>query len=221
MNPALSFINHTLLYRKGGVKAIIFDLGNVLIDFDHTIAAKRISGFSDRSPQEIFELFFDSELTGLFEEGKISPSEFFLKVKEMLSLKLNYDEFLPIWNEIFFLTEKNQAVYNLARTLRERYKIAVLSNINILHFDYLKKNFPVFDAFHNVITSFEAGLRKPDPSIYKIALGTLEASPEQTFYTDDRAELTRSAQELGIKSFVFTGVEQLKEDLRSAGVNIN
>ena len=203
------------------IKGVIFDLGNVLIDFDHTIAAKRISRFSDRSPQEIFNLFFDSGLTGLFEEGKISPSQFFLKVKEMLSLELNYDEFLPIWNEIFFLTEKNQAVYNLTRTLGGRYKMALLSNINILHFDYLKKNFPVFDAFHHIITSFEAGFRKPHPAIYKLALGALETLPQQTFYTDDRAELTKSAQELSIKSFVFRGVAQLENDLQSAGININ
>ena len=203
------------------IKAIIFDLGNVLIDFDHTIAAKRISEFCAKSPKEIFNLFFDSELTGLFEEGKISPSRFFLKVKEMLSLRLDYDEFLPIWNEIFFLTEENQAVYNLAKTLRERYKIALLSNINILHFDYLKKNFPVFEAFHRIITSFEAGFRKPHPAIYTLTLSALQALPQQTFYTDDRTELIKSAQALGIKSFVFRGVAQLANHLQSQGIDIN
>src|SRR4030042_11370 len=116
------------------IEAIIFDLGNVLIDFDHTIAAKKISAFTDKNPQEIFDLFFDSPLTGLFEEGKISPQEFFSEVKKTLNFKLDYAAFLPIWNEIFFLTEKNHAVYALAKTLRDRYKTALLSNINVLHF---------------------------------------------------------------------------------------
>lgn len=203
------------------INAIIFDLGNVLVDFNHRIAADRISKFTDKSPDEMFNIFFDSELTGLFEEGKISPKEFFLKIKDMLNLELDYDSFLPIWNEIFFLTKENLAVYNLAKQLKNNYKIALLSNINILHFDYLKKKFPVFDAFHNIITSYEVGARKPSPLIYKKTLDILESLPHQVFYTDDRPELAQSAKELGIRGFVFRGIEQLKEDLINSGVCIN
>ncbi len=203
------------------IKAVIFDLGNVLIDFDHMIAAKRISKFTDKTPQEIFNLFFDSELTALFEEGKITALNFFSEVKKILNSKLDYAEFLPIWNEIFFLSERNQAVYNLAKILKNHYKIALLSNINILHFDYLKKNFSVFDAFHHIITSFESGTRKPDPLIYKKTLDLLEAAPQDTFYTDDRAEFIEKARNLGIRGFVFRDAEQLKRDFSGNGININ
>ena len=203
------------------IKAIIFDLGNVLIDFDHTIAAKRISGFTDKIPQEIFNLFFDSNLTSLFEEGRILPLEFFSKVKEMLNLKLDYAEFLPIWNEIFFLTKKNQAVYYLAKTLKNNYRMALLSNINILHLDYLKKNFSIFDAFHYIITSFELGFRKPHPSIYQKTLDILEVPPYNVFYTDDRAELIETACRLGIHGFTFKGIKQLKKDLLVSNIRIN
>ena len=209
------------LMGNHSIKAVIFDLGNVLIDFDHRIAAKKISRFTDKNPQEIFNLFFDSELTALFEEGKITPHNFFSEVKKILNSKLDYAKFLPIWNEIFFLSERNQAVYNLVKILKEQYKIALLSNINILHFDYLKKNFSVFDAFHNIITSFESGLRKPDPLIYKKTLDLLDATPQDTFYTDDRVELTEKARTLGIRGFVFKGIEQLKIDLLDNGININ
>lgn len=208
------------LMDNHSIKAVIFDLGNVLINFDHTIAAKRIAKFCDRSPKEIFALFFDSELTGLFEEGKVSPQDFFLKVKETLNLKLDYEGFLPIWNEIFFLTEENRRVYNLAKELKNKYRLALLSNINILHFVYLKERFPIFDAFHSIITSFEAGLRKPHPSIYKKTLDVLGISlPGEVFYTDDRAELIEKAKELGIRAFTFKDVRQLKRDLRDVGVS--
>ena len=203
------------------IKAVIFDLGNVLVNFDHRIAAGKISKFTDKSPDEIFNLFFDSGLTGLFEEGKISPQEFFLKIKETLNLKLDYDEFVPIWNEIFFLTKENLAVYNLARQLKGHYKLALVSNINILHFEYLKKNFGVFDAFHNIITSYEVGARKPAPLIYRETLEALDTLSGQVFYTDDRPELARGAKALGIKAFVFKGIEQLKKDLINSGVQIN
>jgi putative hydrolase of the HAD superfamily len=203
------------------IKAIIFDLGNVLLDFDHRIAAERISKFSDKASDEIFNLFFDSHLTGLFEEGKVSPQQFFSQVKEMLHLKIDYDEFVPIWNEIFFFTEKNLGVYNLAHELKNCHRLALLSNINILHFEYVKKTFPVFGAFHTLITSFEMGVRKPESQIYKKTLQVLDASPQETFYTDDRPELIKGARDLGIRGFVFKGLKQLKNDLLDSGIKIN
>jgi len=203
------------------IQAIIFDLGRVLIDFDHTIAAKRIAKFTDQTVPEIFNFFFDSKLTGLFEEDKITPLEFFSEVRSALNLRLDYQAFVPIWNEIFFLSEENLAVYQLAKSLRAKYKIMLLSNTNILHFEYLKKSFPVFDVFHHIITSFEVGFQKPHPLIYKKALTVLETPAEEVFYTDDRSELVEAARNLRIRGFVFRGVEQLKKDLMGAGVNIN
>lgn len=213
-------VNSVIRNNTCTVKAIIFDLGNVLIDFNHRIAAERISQYTDKNGEDIFNLFFDSQLTGLFEEGKISPPQFFLKIKEILNLKLDYHEFVPIWNEIFFFTEKNFGVYSLASTLKNRYKVVVLSNINILHFEYIKKTFPLLNAFHNMVASCELGLRKPDPLIYHKALQILGVSPESCFYTDDRPELIESAKGLNIRGFIFGGVEQLKKDLIGAGINI-
>lgn len=203
------------------IKAIIFDLGNVVIDFDHTISARRISRFSSRTPKEIFDLFFDSELIGIFEEGKISPQDFFLEVKKILGLQLEYKAFLPIWNEIFFLTEKNRYVYNLAKMLKRHYKVALLSNINVLHYEYLRQNFPVFDAFTDIITSFELGFKKPHPAIYHKTLEVLGELPGEVFYTDDRAELVEKARALGINSHCFSGVEKLKEDFLYAGLDLD
>jgi putative hydrolase of the HAD superfamily len=209
---------------KGGnhsIKAIIFDLGNVVVDFDHSRAAKKISRFCKKSPQEIYDFFFESALTILFEQGKITPQEFFAEVKETLGLELSYESFVPIWNEIFFLSEKNRRVYNLANILNKRYKTALLSNVNCLHFEYLKKNFPVFDVFHKVFASCELGAMKPDHYIYKKSLSELGVAPQEAFYTDDRTELIQSAQLLGIKACVFQGVDKLMKDLREAGIEVN
>jgi len=203
------------------IKAVIFDLGNVLVDFDHMLAAKKIAFFTNKDPKEVFGLFFDSSLTGSFEEGKISPEDFFLEVKNMLKLKIGYEEFLPIWNEIFFFTDKNRGVYDLAGVLQKKYKIAVLSNINILHHNYLKKEFFIFSPFNRVLTSYELKARKPDPLIYKKTMDILGVSdPAEVFYTDDRPELIEAAGELGIKSFVFSEVEKLKINLIDSGIDI-
>lgn len=205
---------------NGKIKAIVFDLGRVMVDFDHRIAARGISRFSHKSGDEIYALFFDSEVTGLFEEGKISPEDFFLRIKKALGLDLSYEEFVAIWNEIFFVTEENRMAYELAARLRRHYRVAMLSNINILHHKHLKAKFALFEPFDPVITSYELRVRKPDPAIYQKMLQMLRLKAEEVFYTDDRPELIESARQLGINSCVFSGSRQLKDDLLSYGVRI-
>ena len=207
-------------FRPRGIKAIIFDLGNVLIDFDHRIAAKKLSKLTDKTGEEIYNLFFDSPATHDFESGKISPESFFSKVKATLNLNMSYNEFVPVWNEIFFFSEKNLQVFNIASELKKRYRMALLSNINVLHFEYIKETFPVLEAFHNIVVSFEAHSIKPEPEIYGKTLDILGTSAEETFYTDDRKELVESAVALGIKSFQFIGALDLKNDLKSCGINL-
>ena len=203
------------------IEVILFDLGNVLVDFDYTISANRISHFCAKSPGEIVKLFFGSELVTTFEEGLISPEDFFARVKEALDLKLSYKAFVPIWNEVFYLSAKNRAVFNLVNQLRHSHKVALLSNIDTLHYEYLKKHFPVFGVFHKVFASCELKLVKPHQLIYQKALDGLEASPESVFYIDDRPELVNSARELGIKAVVFKEARQLKADLLNSGVSVN
>ena len=204
--------------KDGQIKVILCDLGKVLVDFNHQIAAERISHFCVKSPQEIFKLFFDSSATNSFESGKISPLEFYNQVKEMLDLKLSYDSFVPIWNDMFFLSAKNRAVFGLVNNLRVNYKTAMLSNINILHYEYLKKNFPVFGVFDKVFLSFQLGSIKPDKKIYNLVIQDLGVSPQEIFYIDDRPELIESARSLGLASFVFADMPQLKRDLASVGI---
>ena len=202
------------------IKAVIFDLGNVLIDFDHRIAAKKLSKLTNKTGEEIYSLFFDSPVTHDFESGKISPQDFFSKVKATLDLNMSYEQFVPVWNEIFFFSEKNSQVFNIATELKKRYRMALLSNINVLHFGYIKETFPVLEAFHDIVASYEVRLIKPQPQIYEKTLDILGAHAEETFYTDDRIELVESAGALGIKSFQFIGAEDLKNDLKSCGINL-
>lgn len=202
------------------IKAVIFDLGRVVIDFDHTIAAKRIAPFTGKSPREIYNLFFDSGITVRFEAGQLSPEAFFAEVKALLGLSIGFQEFLPIWNEIFFITDKNKEVYAVARQLRARYTVAMLSNINVLHFEYLQKHFPIFDAFNYVFTSCGLGYVKPDIRIYQEVLKRLACAPQEAFYTDDRPELVESARSIGIKSFVFMDPQKLLQDLAAAGIRL-
>jgi len=204
------------------IEAIIFDLGNVLISVDYSVVAEKVAAVSSKPLAEIYQLFFDSGLSGLFEEASLSPEEFFIKAKELLGFKMSYTQFVSVWNSIFFISPENRRVYEIASSLKGRYKLALLTNINILHFEYIKQHFALFDVFGQVIPSFELRLRKPDPRIYHKTMEMLKVDcAERVFYTDDRQELIAKAQELGIRAFVFKGTAQLINDMAKVGIDIN
>lgn len=202
------------------MKALLFDLGNVLVSFDHHRAARAIAPYTTKTPEEIYGLFFDSEVTGLFEEGKITPADFFGRVRDLIGAQLTYDAFVPIWNDIFFLTAENRSLHDLICSLARRHTVALLSNINVLHFEYLKQNFRVFDPFHRIFLSYQMFARKPDAGLYRSVLSDMGVEATACFYTDDREDLVSAARALGIRAYVYRGVGQLRKDLLSEGYDV-
>ena len=184
---------------------IISDLGNVLIDFDHRIAVKKILQHTSKKEEDIYDLFFDSPLTGLYEEGKIAPDEFFQRVKEFLELDTDRDSFFHIWNDIFFEMPENLKMQKLLLNVKKDHKLIMISNLNETHFEFLKPKMSIFGKFDKLILSYEAGLRKPAPGIYKMALDAAKTVPSRALYVDDRRDLIEAAEKLGIKGIVFDG----------------
>lgn len=196
-------------------KLVILDLGNVLINFNHWVAANKFLSFSPRKLNDIYNLLFDSPLLHTFEAGKIGAEDFFLAVKKDLSLDIDYNKFLPIWNEIFYLTSDNVEVHRIVNVLKERFKVIVLSNINQLHFQYLKDTFRIFDPFHKIILSYEVGLRKPEAGAYQYTLDLFKVSSAQAFYIDDRIDLIEAAARLSIDGLQFKSAADLKSTLEN------
>ena len=81
--------------------------------------------------------------------------------------------------------------------------------------DYRVQKFKLHKAFDAFISSCEVKMRKPDPGIFKLALGIAQASPSQCVYFDDRIMFANAAQKLGIRSFHHTGFESTKEILEN------
>lgn len=186
--------------------AIICDLGNVLVDFDHRIAVKRILCCTPKKEEDVYNLFFDSGLTEAYEEGKIDTNEFYHRVKEFLELDMEDDEFFPVWNDIFFETGLNLKMHDFLRKIKSKYKLIMVSNLNVTHFEFLKERMNgIFSEFDRLVLSYEVGFRKPAPEIYKVALDFAKTKPSRTFYIDDRKDLVEAAAKLGIKGIVFDG----------------
>jgi len=197
---------------------VISDLGNVLVNFDHRIAVRKILQRTPKPENEIYDLFFDSGLTELYEEGKLSTDEFFSGVKDSLELDMDKDEFFPIWNDIFFETPLNLKMRDFLKKIKAKYKVVMLSNLNVTHFEFLKKRMAdVFSEFDKLVLSYEIGFRKPAPQIYKVPLDFAKTVASRAFYVDDRRDLIEAAGKLGIKGVVFDGEEafdRIVEELR-------
>lgn len=200
------------------IEAVIFDLGNVLIGFDHTIAVKKILRHTPKKSKDIYDLFFDSDLTQEFEKGKTGTLEFFEQIKDALELKISYGEFLPIWNEIFFSKPESE---DFVGSLNSGIKLALLSNINQLHYEYIREEFSsaigLFEA-DKIIPSFRTGFIKPDKEIYDLALKALGVPRESVVYVDDRLDLIEAALSYGIKSIQFKSAKELKEKFQDLGI---
>jgi putative hydrolase of the HAD superfamily len=80
--------------------------------------------------------------------------------------------------------------------------------------DYRVKKFKLHDFFDAFVSSCEVGLRKPDPAIFKLALGIAQAQPQESVYFDDRIMFVNAAQKLGIRAYQHTSFESTKKILQ-------
>ncbi|MCX5716060.1 MAG: HAD family phosphatase [Candidatus Omnitrophica bacterium] len=195
---------------------IIFDLGNVILRFDHNISAAKITRRFGLKQKVVYDLFFESEATLLHDEGKISSREFFTRITKQLGIKISFGEFKNYWCNIF---SPNKGMIPLVKRLRKKYKVYLMSNINRLHFDFIKKNFSVIKNFDGVILSYKVHALKPDPRIYKEAFRRAKTKPARTVYIDDRRDLIELSRPLGMNNILFINPGQLKRDLKKLSVD--
>jgi putative hydrolase of the HAD superfamily len=108
--------------------------------------------------------------------------------------------------DIMSWTDYRDEMWEVARTFRARGgRTGLLSNgvpeiVARIHADR-----PLDAVFDAVVVSFQVGLVKPDPAIYRHTLDRLGAQPDTTLFVDDRAENTAAAAALGMHTITFTG----------------
>ncbi|MCL2389181.1 MAG: HAD hydrolase-like protein [Elusimicrobia bacterium] len=200
------------------IKVIVFDLGKVIFDFDINKLSKDISLHSSKPASEIYSIMLAYahkwESLFLYETGKISSQEFYENLKSVFSYNGTYEDFVLAWNSIFTPMENS---INFIRSLRKTtpLEIAMLSNTNELHFEYLKNSNPeVFSWFNNFHLSHKMQSRKPESQIYQSLINFYKFSPEEIFFADDLEVNVSAARKHGIKAYTFTTVENLIADLK-------
>jgi FMN phosphatase YigB (HAD superfamily) len=198
------------------IEVILFDLGNVILSFSHYQIAEKLSQFSLKrefqDPRKIFLYLFDLEqgMINSFDVGDISPEEFFQSVKRHLDLSISYQEFLPIWNDIFV---EDQEVSEIILFLTGKWRLGLLSNTDPLHFNYILSKFPIMRAFDKWILSYEVGFKKPAIEIFQKAIGWANVEPQKILFIDDVKRHVEAAVSLGMQGIHFISAYQLKKEL--------
>ena len=199
-------------------KAIIFDLGKVLVDFDFGRGYRALEGLCGYPANEIPRRLAKCGMVEQFESGLIEPRAFVAGISRVLRLEIEYERFCHIWSSIF---TQILVPESMLAGLASRYRLLLLSNTNAIHFETLRASQPWLRHFHHLVLSYEVKAMKPRPEIYQAAVRAAGCSPEECFYTDDIAAYTAAARGLGIDAVQFESVQKLERDLAGRGIHWN
>src|SRR5689334_18576047 len=134
-------------------KAILFDLGKVLVHFDFRIGYAGLEKACSIPAADVPKRLAPTGLVERFECGKVDPRPFFDEFRTILGIELDYERFCEIWSSIFtraILPEE------MLEGLARRYRMVLLSNTNALHFGMIREWYPqILRHFHSLVLSYE------------------------------------------------------------------
>src|SRR5512136_678539 len=107
------------------IRAVISDLGKVILWFDNSVFYHKMTAFCPYSVEEIRHIVHQSaEFIGLFDTAKITPREFYARAVAKLDARVSYDDFFAAYRDVFSL---NQPALNVVKRLRGKCRLILLS----------------------------------------------------------------------------------------------
>ena len=198
-------------------KAIIFDLGKVLVHFDFARWYQALEGLCPYGAVEIRRRIAATDLVEQFETGLIEPHDFVERLSGIIDLHIEYADFCRLWSSIFTDPLIPEA---MLEGLAARYRLLLLSNTNAIHFEMIRETYPMLRHFHERILSYEVRAMKPRREIFEAVLERSGCRPEECFYTDDITAYVEAAQRLGIDAVQFESPAQLERELEGRGIRL-
>jgi len=197
-------------------KAIIFDLGKVLVAFDFQRAYDRMQALCGHPVEEVRRRIGNSHLVALLETGQLESQDFVSQLGGILGVSLDYPGFCELWSSIFL--PGTLIPESLIIGLKKRYPLVLLSNTNHMHFEMLEQTYPILGHFERRVLSHLVGAAKPSPLIYQKAVELAGCRPEECFFTDDIPEYVAGARSFGIDAVQFQSAAQLEEELQKRNI---
>ncbi len=199
-----------------------FDLGNVLVRFDHHRSCRALADLTHTSVDTMREILFGPQsLQWDYEAGQIDCGRFCALIREKTGASVDDAQLLEANSAIFW---PHVAIVPVTAHLNAAgFPLGILSNTCPAHwryvsqgrYNYLRHGFDVH------VLSFEVKAMKPLPRIYELAAASAGVEPGEIFFTDDRLENVEAAREAGWQAHHFTTVSGLIEAIRQTGVRTN
>lgn len=201
------------------IEFIYFDLGNVLVSFDHSRAFQQIAGLTGTPPARVEQILFHDGLQTQYEKGEISTIEFHEYFCSQAKAEISLESLCFAVSDIF---EPLDDSIRLLQTLkRAGLRLGLLSNTCDCHWRFLLGN-KRFDFLHtgfeHTVLSFITGLAKPDTDIYRMAANEANCNPGAILFIDDLEENVKAAQSYGFDGIQFKEFPQLLNELTKRGL---
>jgi glucose-1-phosphatase len=195
---------------------VVFDLGKVLVDFDYSIAGRKIAERSKLSPEDVQKHLDHSPLLYRYETGLMTRQEFFDEVRNATGFAGTIEEFSSYFADIFW--EIPPMIEMHASLRRKGIPTYIFSNTNDLAIAHIRHNFPFFANFDGHILSYEIGAMKPASKIYEKLEDLSGKCGAEILYLDDRDENVNAGATRGWQVILQTEPEKTLTAIREFGL---
>ncbi len=195
----------------------LFDLGNTVIKLAYERVLENICKDAAISRDEMVELFEKPGSYRDLERGAITFADFYDFLCDRAGYRAPLHEFREIWSDFF--DGPMPGIEEVLDRVRERYRVAFLSNSNEVHAEVIPRHYAgLFRKDDRFIFSHRFKCAKPDPDLFQRALEVIGAQPQQAVFVDDLLENVLSARALGLRAFQFRDSTALLRELGEEGL---
>lgn len=200
---------------------LYFDLGNVLLNFDHRLACRQMGEVAGVPADVVWEVVFAGDLEMRYEAGEIGDREFFEIFCRQTGSRPDFDALLAAGSRIF--TPNVSIIPVVAALMAAGRRLGILSNTCPGHWSYCAggRYALIGRGFEVYALSYELGACKPSAKIYQGAAELAGVTPGEIFFVDDVAGHVAAAREIGFDAVLYTTTRQLVADLRKRGIDFN
>ena len=191
---------------------VVFDLGKVLVDFDYTIAAKKVAACSSKQVEKLHEFLGGSTLLVRFETGLLTREQFFSEIRQITGFGGTIDEFSEYFADIFLPIEPMVELHAALR--KQKIPTYIFSNTNDIAVEHIRREFPFFSHFDGYIYSYKVGAMKPSAKIYQALEEMSGRKGAEIFYIDDRLENVEAGAARGWKMVLHETPEKTRAALQ-------
>jgi glucose-1-phosphatase len=195
------------------LRAVIFDIGRVLVKLDLPRAIEGLSEGTSLSPTELWSAIEKDPRWHDWQEGRVSPHDWYLHITKRLRSRLKYQEFRDAWNRTLDPVPLQSDDFFAA--IAKNHKLALLSNTDPIHVAHLESNFSFFQFFPRPARIYSCAIHasKPSPVVFQAALKAVKTPASQAVFIDDILEHVQAARSLGLHAIQYQNPTQLRSDL--------